>query len=212
MNLTHPLIATAVLTIGSSSALAALPHAHTWPMMHLQVSLNNNALDVHLDTDLTDPVEMLSFPGETYDGPAGVLDDQFYSDQYGWVLDGIVDPGIGNSIWIELTDQTSGLETYHGGMRSMIGMQDFNPLFGTDGSDTKWQWDGMMTHNWYAASALGDYDATYRLYIGDSTGNAVAGFSDASVTLNLRAVPTPSSLAMLGLGSLVACPRKRAHA
>ena len=203
-------IIASTLAATATFATAGLPNAHTWPMEHIMVSMDDtNTLNAHVNTSAGNPIEMLRFPGETYDGNASALNGQYYSDQYGWILDGIVDPGLGNSIWIELIDQTQGLETYEGGRRMMIDMQSFDPIFGTDGSDTAWQWSGMMTHNWYAAAELGDYEATYSVYVGDSAGNAVAGFTASSITLNLRAVPAPAPLALLGLGALTATRRKR---
>ena len=201
---------TIFVAITASSALAGLPNAHSWPMEHIMISMTGTDLQAHVNTDASNPIEMLRFVGETYDANASALNDQYYSDQYGWVLDGIVDPGFGNSIWIELTSQTAGLETYEGGRRMMIGSQSFDPIFGTAGSAMNWQWSGMMTHNWYAAENLGDYEANYRIYVGDATGQAVAGFGEAAVTLNFQAVPTPGSLSILGLGSLIATRRRRA--
>ncbi len=209
MNITNTIVSMTIATIGTS-ALAQLPNTHTWPMEHIMVSIENNTLHAHVMTSPNSPVEMLRFVGETYDGNASALNDQYYSDQYGWMLDGIVDPGTGNSIWIEVTSQSAGLNTYEGGMRMMLPMQTFDPIFGTAGSDLNWQWDGMMTHNWYSAAELGDYEASYRIYVGDANGDAVAGFTDGAVTLYFRAVPSPSSLALLGMGSLAATRRKRA--
>jgi len=206
----HTLSIASIATL-TSSALAGLPNAHTWPMEHIMVSMDDtNALHAHVATDASNPVEMLRFAGESYDGAASVLNDQYYTDQFGWVLDGIVDPGLGNSIWIEMVSQSDGLSTYEGGRRMMIDMQSFNPIFGTDASSNAWQWSGMMTHHWYAASELGDYEATYSIFVGDSSGNAVDGYAVTNLTLNLRAVPTPAPLALLGLGSLIATRRKRA--
>ncbi|MFG0300563.1 MAG: hypothetical protein ACF8K1_13275 [Phycisphaerales bacterium JB047] len=201
----------ATITALSGNALAALPTAHTWPMEHIMVSMDDTyTLHAHANTSAANPIEMLRFQGETYEGNAAALDEMYYTDQYGWILDGIVDPGMGNTIWIELVSQTDGLETYEGGMRMMIGEQTFNPIFGTNSSAANWQWSGMMTHNWYAASAPGDYEATYSIYVGDSAGNAVDGFTAAEVTLNFRAVPSPAPMPLLGLCSLVATRRKRA--
>ncbi len=209
MNITNTIVSFTTIAIISTSALAQLPNTHTWPMEHIMVSMENNTLHAHVMTSPNNPAEMLRFVGETYDGNASALNDQYYSDQYGWMLDGIVDPGMGNSIWIEMTSQSAGLNTYEGGMRMMIPMQTFDPIFGTAGSDLNWQWDGMMTHNWYSAAELGDYEASYRIYVGDANGDAVAGFTDGAVTLNFRAVPSPSTLALLGMGSLIAARRKR---
>ena len=211
MSFINNTIAIATTAIVTTAATAGLPNAHTWPMEHIMVSMDDsNNLHAHVNADASNPIEMLRFEGETYDGNANALDNMYYTDQFGWILDGIVNPGAGNSIWIEMTTQTTGLETYEGGRRMMIDAQSFNPIFGTDASSNAWQWSGMMTHNWYAADALGDYQATYRIFVGDSAGNAVDGFGETSVTLYLRAVPAPGSLAMLGLGSLVATRRKRA--
>ncbi|MDF1809271.1 MAG: PEP-CTERM sorting domain-containing protein [Phycisphaerales bacterium] len=203
-------IASFVLTTFTISTQAGLPNAHTWPMEHIMISMNGSNLEAHANTGVSNPIEMLQFSGEMYDGNASSLNEQFYSDQYGWVLDGIVDPGFGNSIWIEMTHQSQGLTTYEGGRRMMIGVQTFDPIFGTDGSETNWQWNGMMTHNWYSADTLGEFEASYRIYIGDSQGNAITSFGEAVVTLNFSAVPAPASLSLLGMGTLIATRRRRA--
>lgn len=209
MTIIHTITVASSIAFCSSVALAGLPNAHTWPMEHIMVSMNGGAIEAHANTDASNPILMQRFAGESYEGNASALNEMYYSDQYGWVLDGIVDPGLGNSIWIELVSQTDGLESYEGGRRMMIGDQTFNPIFGTDASATNWQWSGMMTHNWYAADSLGDFEATYSVYVGDSAGNAVDGFSAGEVTLNFRAVPTPGSLAIFGLGVLSVARRKR---
>lgn len=210
MNTSTITLSMSFLVCASSIASADLPSAHTWPMEHVMISMDNNQLVAHANTDATNPVEMQRFLGQTYTGNAAALEDQYYSDQYGWVLNGIVDPGFGNSIWIELVSQTQGLSTFEGGRRMMIGQQTFNPIFGTAGSDMGWQWSGMMTHNWYSAQELGDYAATYRVFIADDQGAQVTSIGQTTITLNFRAVPAPSSLALLGVGSLVATRRRRA--
>ena len=210
MHTFNNIIIASTIAAAATIATAGLPNAHTWPMEHIMIPMDaSNALHAHVATSPTTPIELLRFEGETYDNNASALDDTYYSDQYGWVLDGIVDPGFGNSIWIEMTSQTTGLETYEGGRRMMIGDQSFNSIFGTDGSSEAWQWSGMMTHNWYAAAELGDYEATYSIYVGDSAGNAVSGFESTSVTLNFRAVPSPAPIALLGMGALSITRRKR---
>ena len=198
------------IAISSTVTLAGLPNAHTWPMEHIMVSMNGTAIEAHANTNAANPILLQRFAGESYDGNAAELDDMYYSDQYGWILDGIVDPGAGNSLWIELVSQTNGLETYEGGRRMMIGDQTFDPIFGNDSSAMNWQWSGMMTHNWYAAQSAGDYEATYSIYVGDSAGNAVDGYSAGEVTLNFRAVPAPGSLAILSMSTVFASRRKRA--
>lgn len=210
MSFINTIAITSSIAACSSVALAGLPNAHTWPMEHIMISMNGTSIEAHVNTSFSSPILLERFASESYDGNASALDDMYYSDQYGWILDGIVDPGAGNSIWIELTSQTSGLETYEGGRRMMIGDQTFDPIFGTDSSAMNWQWSGMMTHNWYAAQSAGDYEATYSIYVGDSAGNAVDGYSVGEVTLNFLAVPAPGSLAILSMGTVFASRRKRA--
>lgn len=210
MSLINTIAITSSIAACSSVALAGLPNAHTWPMEHIMISMNGTSIEAHVNTSFSSPILLERFASESYDGNASALDDMYYSDQYGWILDGIVDPGAGNSIWIELTSQTSGLETYEGGRRMMIGDQTFDPIFGTGSSAMNWQWSGMMTHNWYAVQNAGDYEATYSIYVGDSAGNAVDGYSAGEVTLNFRAVPAPGSLAILSMGTVFASRRKRA--
>jgi len=210
MSFINTIAITSSIAACSTVALAGLPNAHTWPMEHIMISMNGTSIEAHVNTSSSSPILLERFVGESYDGNASALDDMYYSDQYGWILDGIVDPGAGNSLWIELVSQTNGLETYEGGRRMMIGDQTFDPIFGTDSSAMNWQWSGMMTHNWYAAQSAGDYEATYSIYVGDSAGNAVDGYSAGEVTLNFLAVPAPGSLAILSMGTVFASRRKRA--
>ena len=202
-----------VMTLGVvANAEDVWPRVFGMPMEHITVSMVGNDLQVHVGTDANNRIEMQMFAGEVYSGAANVLTDTYYSDQYGWMLDGIVDPGAGNSIWIEQTFATAGLGVYEGGMRMMRPMHSYDAIFGTNGSDASWQWSGMMTHNWYSVVEAGLYEASYRVYVGDAVGNAVAGFGDASVTLHFDAVPAPGAAGVFVLAGLVATRRKRGEA
>ena len=129
--------------------------------------------------------------------PWSVLNGTAFSRQLGW-FDNVNDdfngvhqnPGdfglIGqpplpsaDSVWIQRLPQSSPqLKTYavsEGG--DPYG--PYTPIFGTNGSSTKWQWDGFMDHNVNAVS-LSDltmsnqvFTGVYKLYIGDSVGNEV---------------------------------------
>lgn len=181
------------------------------PMRHVMISLEGNAIGVHVDDGET-PMTLMRFPGETYLGNASVLDGKAYGDQFGWLADGFIDPGFGNGISIELVSATAGLETYEGGRRMMKDSHTYNPIFGTDGSSMVWDWPGTMVHNWYAAEENGLYSATYRVFVSDANGDAVAGFTDAQITLNFNAVPTPGAAGVLAMGGLVAARRRRGGA
>jgi hypothetical protein len=63
----------------------------------------------------------------------------------------------------------------------IIYANNYYGIFGTDGSSIKWQWDSTMIHNVYAVPAIYItqpnqlFTATYKVYIGDSLGNQIAG-------------------------------------
>ena len=117
------------------------------------------------------------------------------------------------SIWIERISQSPGLETYFadgmfgvGGVSSgmlsgtpqpyssmMTGLpiiyaNNYNAIFGTGGSSTKWQWDGSMIHNVYAVSTAyittpnQVFSADYKVYIGDAAGVEIPATASASTT------------------------------
>ena len=119
----------------------------------------------------------------------------------------------GASIWIERISQSPGLETYFadgmfgvGGTSSgalagtpqpysnmMTGLpivyaNNYNGIFGTDGSPIKWKWDGTMIHNVYAVPAAyittanQVFTATYKIYVGDANGAEVPAAATASAT------------------------------
>ena len=200
------------MACGLASAGEVWPESFGWPMEHIMVSMEGSDLHAHVNTDASNRIEMQRFDSVVYSGAADVLTDTYYSDQYGWVADGFIDPGAGNSIWIEQVDATTGLNVYEGGMRMMRPTHSYAPIFGTDGSASAWQWSGMMTHNWYSADLLGDYEASYRIFVGDALGNAVGGFGEAAVTLHFTAVPAPGAVGLLAGAGLVAARRKRGSA
>jgi hypothetical protein len=135
--------------------------------------------------------------------PAGVLNGKAYNMQYGWNLDAMSeDLPSGANLWIEETSSTPGLMTYEHGT--------YTPIFGTDGSSTKWLWDGIMAHNAYAVDpGIDSWTATYHLYLGDSQGNALNGYSDANITLNWTSVPEPASIGILAGAGLLMLRRRQ---
>ncbi len=113
------------------------------------------------------------------------------------------------AIWIERISQSPGLETYFAdGMWGVGGTgnaasgtaqvytdangfpiiydTNYYGIFGTNGSSTKWKWDGSMIHNVYAVPAayLTEPDklftATYKVYVGDADGNEIPNSSGGS--------------------------------
>ncbi len=196
----------------SGLALTAPANADTWPLIdgpmeHVFVAFDGSRIDVTLENPGNLPLPMLNH-GETYTPPAAALDGKGYSSQFGWLVNGTWSPPAGTSVWVRLLDQTPGLDTYAGGMRSMATMHSYNPLFVTGGADDKWQWSGTMVHNWYAASLYGDYEATYEVYLGNSVGTPDPGYGADTVTLSWTYVPEPGSLTLLGLAGLLGLRRR----
>ena len=113
-------------------------------------------------------------------------------------------------VWIEKIAGSDTLKTY---TVSEDGnpTEPYTPIFGTDGSSTKWKWDGFMDHNVYAVD-LKDitqdnqtFYATYYLYIGDANGNALDGYTGTTTTWTWQwygpaAVPEPMTLLLAASG------------
>jgi len=132
--------------------------------------------------------------------PWAVLNNTAFSRRFGWydpnqgdttglaILDQVhAFYGPAANIWIQSVTKSPGLNNYQA-----IGVYGVNsddtqtvdpsangyaPIFGTSGSSTTWQWDGMMDHNANAVpfSFLNapnqSFSATYKIYVGDILGN-----------------------------------------
>lgn len=154
------------------------------PMKHMLITLNGTNIGVTLEGD---PLERLWLEdyGETYAGPADVLNGSRYNGQYGWLAGGFISLPPGTAIWVELIEQTPGLRTYEA--------VTFEPLWGTGDASMRWKWNGVMVHNWYAAERCGKYEARYSVYVGDAvTGVPTAGYAAGECTLYWQYVPDES--------------------
>lgn len=204
-----------MITVTAVCTLSAGARADLWPhvdgsMKHLMVSLDGQALSVHLDGDPLERMDMLRYRGERYTAPADVLDEKYYSSRYGWLADGFIDLPAGAGVFVSVVEADAGLEVYEGGMRSMLQMHTYDPILGTGGNTDPWQWPGSMVHNWYAASSPGLYGATYEVYVGDAaTGVPLTGYTPDQVTVLFSAVPAPGALGLLALAGLLGARRQR---
>ncbi|MEM7622507.1 MAG: hypothetical protein AAF235_04825, partial [Planctomycetota bacterium] len=180
-------------------------------MKHVLITFDGTNIGAEVDPNtpqLELPLEMRDF-GESYQGAESVLDNTYYSSQFGFLPDGFLSLPTGAAISIEMTSASPGLSVYEGGMRPMRANHTYAPIFGTDGSDTSWEWGGTMHHPWFAVEDLGIYEAVFDVYISDAiTGERLGGFGSDSVTLQWQAVPTPGSAVVLGLGGLIATRRR----
>ena len=192
-------------------------------MKHIGINFDGSAIHLHLDPSGSPLLRELSAPNTFNPAEAwAVLIDKAHNFQYGWVPEGTWAPPAGLGVWIEQTSISPGMEVYEGGRfmnEMMIRQMTFDPIFGTDASDTKWQWSGVMTHNAYAVldPTEASYEASYRVFLGDAvTGveplnGSVPLYGSDTVTLTFTAIPEPQTLllAAMALASAMTAPRQR---
>ena len=108
-------------------------------------------------------------------------------------------------IWIDCVSHSPGLNAYlaigkfgvnanasatnaDGSVMIDPSLNAYTGIFGTTGSSTKWRWDGQMDHNTYAVSlfditvASQLFSATYKVYVGDSSGNEILNADGSSAS------------------------------
>ncbi len=179
-------------------------------MKHANVSLTGTTLSVHIDEPPQTPVTMMSGFGVDYTPDKfNVLEDVFFNAQYGWLPEGFISLPAGSNIWLKRTAATqpvgSAFDVYEGGnMTEGMAAWTMNPIYTHDGFI--WRWDGMMQHDYYTADRVGQYSMSFEVYVGDSAGVPVAGYTSGSATLQFTAAPEPTGcvLALLGVGLLAA--------
>lgn len=223
--------ALAVAILGQiTPAKAQYSNPPTWmPMEMLTVSFNtvNDTLSVAAET--TTPVLKVAANG-TYDPtqPWSVLNGTAYSRQLGWndptgAILSQVQTAYGSSagIWISLVSETAGLQSYLAVGKYGVNANNtttvdpsvgaYSGIFGTAGSSPNWQWDGMMDHNAYAVpladitSPNESFTASYKVYIGDASGNDIAPSADATEIWTWQgpaSVPEPTTLGLAGVSML----------
>jgi hypothetical protein len=144
--------------------------------------------------------------------PWSVLNGAAFSRRLGWydpyetTVNSIIPAvqtvyGPGANFWIECTGMSPGLNTFMAvglwgvNVNSSQTVDYSNPsgvpysgIFGTNGSSTKWRWDGNMDHNTYTVpfsylnAPKQPFSANYRLYIGDAAGNDLAPVAATTTT------------------------------
>lgn len=194
-------------------------------MKHALVSVTGTVVGVHISEPPTDvapaaPVVMTSGHGVDFD-PAkfDVLEGLYFNAQYGWLPASALMLPADRAIWIERTSasQPAGSEfrVYEGGM----GMTNdalmegpaywtMNEIYAADGD--RWQWNGRMQHDYYAADMPGDYAMSFRVYVGDASGAEDLTYAPATTTLQFRVVPEPATwlLAAAVAAVSLACRRR----
>lgn len=196
-------------------------------MKHAAINFDGTSISIDIDESIPTPIlRELQAPNEFDPSKQwSVLTSKSYNAQHGWTSDGLWDTPTDTSIWIETVSASPELEIYEGGRymsAMMIEMQSFDPIFGTDGAVDIWKWGNVMTHNAYAVSSptKTSYEATYRVYIGDSVtgvestdrGGSPLYVSD-TVTFSFMATPVPEPttsllLAFAATASLIGSSRR----
>ncbi len=174
-------------------------------MKHAGINFDGTNLEVHLDEFVATPVlRELEAPNEFDPAkPWSLLTNKAYNAQHGWVIEGTWTPPAGLAVWIKELSSSPALEVYEGGRYmnpTMIEMQTFDPIFGTQESSEAWQWNGVMTHNAYAVKnpTQATYEATYEVYLGHATtGVPSASYGSDTVTFAFIGVPEPTSAWLL---------------
>jgi hypothetical protein len=179
------------VTLNASNQLAVETTASVIRVTVAPGAYNSTNKTYSLATESFDPAQPYAVLNGTaysrvlgwYDqGTTGANGDNFY-DTYAAQLHGT------NYVWIEKTGGSPELKTYFIN-QDLTGDpgSPYTPIFGTDGSSTKWRWDGFMDHNAnavdlkYLVRSNQLFTATYHLYIGEANGNTNSNFGDTTTT------------------------------
>ncbi len=187
-------IAAAAIALGvSSTAIADIPTLGG-DMSHLLVTLFDNEIYVTFETPAMATVEMQDVPGD-FTGAASVLNNKHgYNGQFGWLANGFISLPPASGIFVRTIEQSEYLTVFE--------ESTFDPILGTRGSSDVWQWDGTMTHNWYAASLHGPHSASYEVFVGDLAGNPLDGYRSGFVELNFAFGSNITADTEFGIGDL----------
>ncbi|MCA9278039.1 MAG: hypothetical protein H6815_04535 [Phycisphaeraceae bacterium] len=164
---------TPILVLAAACSCNAQTPQLGGPMEHIGVELVGTQIQLHVLN--AGPMLMQNY-GETYTGAASVLNGMSYNGQFGWLAQGFWQPPAGSQVWIEQISAEPDMDIYMGGT--------FAPIFGTDNSSMRINWNGTMLHNWYATAVPGTYEIEYRVYLGDSAGVPTPGYEAGFVTLS----------------------------
>jgi hypothetical protein len=161
-------------------------------MKHADIMFDGTSLSVQIDPSVPTPLLRALTPPDAFDPnmPWSVLEGKAHNFQYGWNPAGFWAPPVGTGVWIKQIDATLGLEVYH--VEGPPPSSPYDPIFGTNGSASIWNWTGAMVHNAYAVPnpIESRYEATYRVYIGEeTTGEETPGYNAAQVTFVFEATP-----------------------
>lgn len=222
MNISNPrvkcaAIITTLVCMMSTPAQAENPTLGG-PMSHLLITLFQNQVFITYESPSMSVVSMQDNEG-TFTGASSVLNNEGYNAQFGWLANGFISLPPSSGIFVRTVAMSEHLSVYQQG--------SFDPILGTNGSSDIWQWNGTMTHNWYATDVHGTHSARYEVFVGDLFGNPRAGFTSGFIDFNfvygpdlsdridafsngsVSTVPAPGALCMLLACSTRGLKRRR---
>ncbi|MCP5519747.1 MAG: hypothetical protein H7A45_21110 [Verrucomicrobiales bacterium] len=134
---------------------------------------------------------LVSHPGDAFD-PVDPWYDALdpargglsFSRRYGFVMDATTEPLPADSaMWIRRLEGSPELGFYR---YSASDPKAWEPIFGTDGSPTAWQWNGMMFHPGVTAMPGAEsLSATFEVYLANATtGEELPGTGTGPMLLN----------------------------
>jgi hypothetical protein len=180
------------------------------PMVHVSILFRNqsvNTFGVSIDPIIPQLTPLtISNPDDSFDSAdpwAQPLEGKAFSRRYGFVLDGESDNlPLNTTLRIRQIQTSDNLNVYY--LRSTT-PKEFTGIFGTQGSDTTWSWNLAMFHPTYVVPGeIGTYQAKYEIFLANVLTNLPQdGYTPMSFTLNLTAVPEPTTLLFLVLSLIL---------
>lgn len=204
------------LMISASCAAASSPTLGG-PMSHLLVTLFDNEIYLSFESPSMSTVTMQDNAGDFVAG-ASVLNGHGYNGQFGWLANGFISLPPSSGIFVRTLASSPHLRVYE--------ESTFASILGTDASDKVWQWDGTMTHNWYATDTHGVHRARYEVFVGDLAGNPLDGYTSSTIELRFEygqdlsgrigalgsgfvsSVPAPGTITLMS-AALIGAKRRR---
>lgn len=208
---------TAAIIIAATTTANANPTLGG-PMSHLLVTLFQNQLFVTFESPSMSTVTMQD-AADDFTGPASVLNNTGYNAQFGWLANGFIALPPNSAIFVRTLAASPHINIYD--------EATFSPIRSTDTSDPVWQWDGTMTHNWYATQVHGTHRVRHEIFVADLDANPLDQYTSATVDLafeynpdlsgrigviggpSVGVIPSPAPLTTIALATAVAAGRRR---
>ena len=202
------------LSPARAGVLTNVPMQGSMVMPMLSYSAADGAMHAEVDPTIPQLTPLLaSNPGDCFD-PADPWSDSLdprqqglaFSRRYGFTMSTATDPlPAGTSIWIRKISGPPELGAYR---YRVSAPKTWEPIFGTAGSSSALQWNGMMFHPAFTAPpGTNDYSATFEAYLVDvNTGLEVPNSSTGPIVLNWTSLPDGRPVLSIAQKIVIAWP------